>query len=225
MTPSTTTEAAALVARIDGSKPLSAEIVALVNALCEQAEDSDGTAVAVLHVSGAPAEGWSAGLPVPLVNKWERALRRLERLDTATVAVATGEVGGTAFELLLATDHRIATGGTSFTLPADDSGVWPGMSVYRLANQVGIAGARRAVLFGAPIPALRALELGLVDELVEEAGQAKAVEAVAASAGRWTGMRRQLMLDAATTSFETALGSHLAACDRVLRREPAEAHS
>ena len=36
-------------------------------------------------------------------------------------------------------------------------------------------------------------------------------------------MRRQLMLDAATTTFENALGSHLAACDRVLRRIPAEA--
>jgi len=45
---------------------------------------------------------------------------------------------------------------------------------------------------------------------------------VAAAAGTFTGkevaIRRQLLLDAAQHSFEEALGAHLAACDRALRR-------
>jgi isomerase DpgB len=213
----TTTTATLPVARIDGSAPLSAETVAAVTALCEQVEDS-GAAVAVLHLTGAPAAGWAESLQVPLVNKWERALRRLERLDAATVAVVSGVVGGTAVEALLATDHRIAVAGTSLSLAAEDNGTWPGMALYRLVSQAGVAGARRTVLFGAAIDAERALALQLVDQVVgtEEEAQA-ALATVTAAAGRWPAMRRQLMLDAATTSFETALGSHLAACDRVLR--------
>ena len=37
-------------------------------------------------------------------------------------------------------------------------------------------------------------------------------------AGAEHAIRRQLLLEAATTSYEDALGAHLAACDRELRR-------
>jgi len=36
--------------------------------------------------------------------------------------------------------------------------------------------------------------------------------------GRELSIRRRLLLEAASTSFEDALGAHLAACDRALRR-------
>ncbi|KOG89867.1 enoyl-CoA hydratase, partial [Streptomyces varsoviensis] len=41
--------------------------------------------------------------------------------------------------------------------------------------------------------------------------------------GKDLAIRRQLLLDARTTSFEDALGPHLAACDRLLRGTAQEA--
>lgn len=92
-----------------------------LNALCDRAEDADGHAPVVLRVSGAPT-GPTATPPLPLVNKWERALRRLERLDRPTVALVGGDTGGdcggTAVEALLATDYRIAHPATRLLPPA-----------------------------------------------------------------------------------------------------------
>jgi isomerase DpgB len=121
-----------------------------------------------------------------------------------------------ALEALLATDYRVAGEGLRLLVPADRDGAWPGMAVYRLANQVGVAGARRSVLFGTPIAAAEALALRLVDEVVPD--PAARLAELAGSLGTRPAILRRLMLDATTTSFEDALGSHLAACDRVLRR-------
>lgn len=215
--------------RIDGSHPPAAATVAQLDALCGRAEDLDPAGgVAVVWLTGAPDPSWTRGLEVALVNKWERALRRLERLDLPTLAVATGDCGGTALEVLLATDYRIADSTLRLLLPADPSGIWPGMALYRMTNQIGVAGTRRAVMRGAGIPAATALELQLVDEVVDDpqAALPAAIGLIGGAVGTGssgTAMRRQLILDAPTTTFENALGSHLAACDRVLRRVPAEA--
>jgi isomerase DpgB len=215
--------------RIDGARPPAAATVARLDALCGRAEDLDPAGgVAVVWLTGAPDPSWTLGLAVALVNKWERALRRLERLDLPTLAVATGDCGGTALEALLATDYRIADSTLRLLLPADPSGIWPGMALYRMTNQIGVAAARRAVMRGAAIPAAAALELQLVDEVVDDprAALPAAINLIGGAGGTGSGgtaMRRQLILDAPTTTFENALGSHLAACDRVLRRVPVEA--
>ncbi|QMU70590.1 enoyl-CoA-hydratase DpgB [Streptacidiphilus sp. P02-A3a] len=210
---------------IDGARPLSAETVQALNELCGRAEDAAGSGVRtplVLRVGGAPVPAAVPAPPLALVNKWERALRRLERLDLPTVALVSGDCGGTALEALLATDHRIATPGSRLLLPAAADGLWPGMALYRLANQAGIAATRQAVLFGGALPAERALALHLLDRLAADPSAALAddAESLAAASGG-IAIRRQLMLDAGTTSFEEALGRHLAACDRLLRRTAA----
>ncbi|ROT31825.1 enoyl-CoA hydratase/isomerase family protein [Micromonospora sp. HM5-17] len=211
--------------RIDGELPLSAELVARVGACCDQAEDLGESGLLRVVVSGVPEPGWSRGLDVALVSKWERALRRLERLPVATLAVAVGDCGGTALEALLATDYRIAAADVRLVLPAEDGAVWPGMLLYRLVQQAGVARVRRAVLFGAAIEADEALDMRLLDELV-----ADPMAALAASPSAVVGgcprpdlaVRRRLAFDAPSTTFENALGVHLAACDRVLRRSPSE---
>lgn len=103
----------------------------------------------------------------------------------------------------------------------DDGATWPGMALFRLARHgASTAAIRRAVLFGTPIEAADALALQLVDEVVDDPAAAEAVARQRAGAvgGSELAIRRQLLLDAPTTSFEEALGVHLAACDRVLRR-------
>ncbi|QES55711.1 enoyl-CoA hydratase [Streptomyces venezuelae] len=210
---------------IDGTEPPSAATVKAVQTVCDAAEDRPGPGVVTVEVGGAPAEGWTGGLDVMKVSKWERAVRRLERLPRATVAVATGDCGGAALDAFLACDIRVVTPGTRLLVPADGTATWPGMAGYRLVQLAGAARVRRALLFGLPIGAAEAVELGLADELAEDPAQALAAvaELVGGLAGKEIAIRRQLLFDAATTSFEDALGPHLAACDRLLRRPVAEA--
>ncbi|MFG2378313.1 enoyl-CoA-hydratase DpgB [Streptomyces sp. NPDC048504] len=207
--------------RIDGRQPLSAHTVAAVTAACEAAEDLDGRASVVVHVSGAPGGPLPDGLTVSLVSKWERVLRRLERLPATTVAVADGDCGGPALDVLLATDHRIATTTVRLVVPVEGGGTWPGMALYRLAGHgTHAAPIRHAVLYGTPVSAADALALHLVDELTDDVPEALrlAADRARAVSGTELAIRRQLLHEAAGTSFEEALGAHLAACDRVLRR-------
>lgn len=214
-----------LTLRIDGRQPLSAEVVAAVGAVCDSAEDRAGQARIIVQVSGVPQTSWANELTVSLVSKWERALRRLERLPATTIAVADGDCGGLALDVLLATDYRIATGSVRLVVPVESGATWPGMALYRLAGYGANAAAiRRAVLYGTPVEAADALALQLVDELTDEVPRALslAAERAGAVSGTELAIRRQLMFDASVTSFEDALGVHLAACDRALRRATTE---
>jgi isomerase DpgB len=209
---------------IDGRQPLAAAAVADLDAFIDQVEDAPANAVPVLEVTGAPTEIHTELPRIAIVNKWERVLRRLERLRRPTVAVVHGDCGGIAVEALLATDLRLSATDARLHLLARPGGVWPGMGLYRLANQVGLAHVRRSILFGSTMSAAEALARNLVDEVTEDvaAATAAAVATLETAAGEDVAVRRQLMLDATTTTFEEALGRHLAACDRLLRRNEVE---
>jgi isomerase DpgB len=206
---------------VDGGRPLSRESVAELTAVCDAAEDGDTGRIVLVRVSGVPRPEWYRDLSVALVSKWERALRRLERLPAVTVTVAGQDCGGIALDALLATDYRIMAPGARLVLPAGSGSTWPGMALYRLARQAASApSARRAMMFGTPISAADAQAIGVVDEVADDATAAIAAAAQSAAAMRGDefAIRRQLMQEALTTSFEDALGVHLAACDRALRQ-------
>jgi isomerase DpgB len=214
-------EQGGLMLRLDGARPLSAASVEEIDGLCDRAEDHREPGPVIVHVTGVPPAGWPKELTVGLVSKWERAVRRFERLGRVTIAVASGDCAGTALDLLLATDVRIVAAGTRLLLSWAGGATWPGMTVHRLTHQAGTAGIRRAVLLGAPIDAEHALALNLIDEVSEDPESALAVLAESAGAmdGAETAIRRQLIFEAASATFEDALGAHLAAVDRALRRE------
>jgi isomerase DpgB len=175
----------------------------------------------IIRVSGVPGPDWAGNLPVALVSKWERGLRRLERVPAVTIAVAEQDCGGLALDALLAADYRIMPAFAKLIVPVVAGATWPGMALYRLARQAaGTAAARRAVLFGTPIGAAAAQAIGVIDEVTGNVAVAieKAREGAAAARGTELAIRRQLMQEALTTSYEDALGVHLAACDRALRR-------
>lgn len=212
-------DAATATLTVDGRLPLSSAAVAAVNAACDAAEDGRTAAHLTLRLSGAPAVSPVEGVTLSLVSKWERALRRLERLPVATIATAEGPCGGLALDLLLCADHRIADGAVSLVMPVRNGATWPGMTLYRLGrSHAGAAAVRRAVLFGTAIGAPEAVALQLVDVLADdvEAVLAATVATTASVRGSELAIRRQLLFDASTTSFEEALGAHLAACDRAL---------
>lgn len=208
---------------INGTRPPTADLVARVIEVCDRVEAGGGRGRLIVRATGVPvdADSWTDGLTVAMVSRWERTLRRLERLPVATVGVADGDCGGTALDALLATDYRVATTSARLTVPVGANGTWPGMALYRLVHQgANAATIRRAVLFGDPIGALDALALQLVDDVTDDvAGALAAAAGLAATvSGAELAIRRQLMLDARTVSFEDALGVHLAAVDRTLRR-------
>jgi isomerase DpgB len=210
-----------LTLRVDGSCALSAELVAELGAVCDAAEDGDAHGFVIVRVSGVPKPRRASDLSVALVSKWERGLWRLERLPAVTIAVADEDCGGIALDALLATDYRIMPASAKLVVPVVAGAAWPGMALYRLARQAaGAACVRRAGLFGTPIEAGAAKTIGVIDEVADSATMAieKALEMAAAVEGTELAIRRQLMLEALNTTFEDALGVHLAACDRSLRR-------
>jgi isomerase DpgB len=216
-----------LVLRIDGSLAPAASSVAELGAACDRAEDAAALGPAarvfvILRLSGVPGPGWANDLPVTLVSKWERGLRRLERLPAVTIAVADGDCGGAALDALLVADYRIMPAGARLVPPVVAGATWPCMSLYRLARQTaGAAVARRAVLFGTPIDAEQAQAAGVIDDVAGDAAlaleKAMAMAMAVAAPGAELAIRRQLVLEAPATTFEEALGVHLAACDRALR--------
>ncbi|MFE6049920.1 enoyl-CoA-hydratase DpgB [Kitasatospora sp. NPDC056446] len=206
--------------RVDGRREISAELADAVSALCEEAESS-GADLATLYVSGAPTrEAVAKVADVAVVTKWERAVRRFERIRLPTLAVARGECGGAALDLLLAADVRVAAPDLRLLPSFHGPDVWPGMAAFRLVQQLGLAGARRTVLFGVPITAREALERRLVDQVSRDPLRTAAAAArlLRRLSGPELAIRRQLAFDAEWMSFEDALGPHLAACDRALRR-------
>lgn len=210
-----------LMVRIDGAHPLT-ELTAALGALCDRVESRRDKTVVVLRLAPAPAERreWPGEVGIQTVNRWERAVRRLERLAAVSIAVAEGTCGGPALDLLLATDYRIGGPDLQLMLPVNDGHFWPGMSVYRLVQHIGVARARQIVMWGVDIPVARACELGLIDQVSEDLEEALHTATVLTGriSDQETAVRRQLLLEAASVGYDDALGIHLAACDRELRR-------
>ncbi|WNF01036.1 enoyl-CoA hydratase/isomerase family protein [Streptomyces luomodiensis] len=210
-----------LLAEIDGTQSLTG-LTDTVNATCDAVEDRSERAVVVLRFAATASDSraWPGQVSIREVNRWERAVRRLERLPAMTIALAEGACGGPALDLLLATDFRIAARGLLLMLPVNDGHIWPGMALHRLVHQLGAGRARQIVLWGNDISLDTALDLGLIDQASDDLTEA--LHTATVLMGRISdpelAVRRQLVLESSTADYDDALGIHLAACDRELRR-------
>jgi 3-hydroxyacyl-CoA dehydrogenase/enoyl-CoA hydratase/3-hydroxybutyryl-CoA epimerase len=103
-------------------------------------------------------------------NRMKAQLRRLETLGKPVVAAINGAALGGGLEIALACHHRIAADlpGVVIGLPEVTLGLLPGGGgVVRTVRLLGIQNALRDVLLsGQRYEPARAVELGLVDELV-----------------------------------------------------------
>jgi 3-hydroxyacyl-CoA dehydrogenase len=92
-------------------------------------------------------------------------------MDTVTkpiVAAIHGFALGGGLELALACQFRCAVAGTQLGLPEVKLGLLPGAhGTQRLPRLVGVERALDMIVSGEPVTAERALELGLIDELVK----------------------------------------------------------
>ena len=148
--------------------------------------------VRVLVVTGAGEKAFSAGADlkerrgmspeetqarIELINHAFSALARLPRL---TIAAINGIAFGGGLELALACDLRVAVEGAQVGLTEVRLGIMPGAGgTQRLTRVVGPARAKELILLGRRIEARRALELGLVNEVVPAGRLAEAIGRIA----------------------------------------------
>src|SRR5258705_13861427 len=125
---------------VDTSSTLTGTLISGIEALCDHAEDeATGTTVVIELADASGGTGhWPGDVGVAVVNKWERALRRLEKVPATVIAAAHGPCSGPALELLLTADYRVAADDLRLNPPTYHGQPWPGMALHRLANQLGV---------------------------------------------------------------------------------------
>lgn len=89
-----------------------------------------------------------------------------EALQKPTIAALHGFVIGGGVILALCCDFRIAAQNSVFVLPEVKRSIGVIMGTQRITNTIGIAHTKELVMLGKPINAERALEIGLVNQVV-----------------------------------------------------------
>src|SRR5271169_789644 len=138
-----------------------------------------------LVVSSAKANGFVAGADIKeflsvrtpqdgyaLVRAGQTVLDRLETLPCPSVAAVHGFALGGGLELAMACRYRIGADDAklSLGLPEVLLGIHPGFGgTVRTVRLMGVRPAMELMLKGTPFKGARALEVGLIDELVPPA--------------------------------------------------------
>jgi 3-hydroxyacyl-CoA dehydrogenase len=138
----------------------------------------------------------------------------IEASPKPVVAALHGTVLGGGLEVALACHHRIAAPSARLGLPEVKLGLLPGAGgTQRLPRLVGAQAALTMILSGDPIPASRAVEIGLVDAIAgEETLAAEAIAFARTATTRRTGER--------TAKSEPALFERVAA--ETARKSPGQ---
>ena len=120
----------------------------------------------------------------PDLSYLNELLNGIERGRTLVVMALNGGALGIGLELAMAGHYRVLRAGTSVGLPEVTLGLIPGAGgTQRLPRLAGVGPALRMCLTGNPVSAEEALQLGIVDRVVEDNVVAAALEV---SAGRKT---------------------------------------
>lgn len=104
------------------------------------------------------------------MRRWIEVQRVIELSPKPVIAALNGHALGGGAELSLACDMRILSSTGTFGFPEITLGLFPGAGgSQRLPRLVGPHLARRLIIDGEILPPWRALELGLVDTVVDAA--------------------------------------------------------
>ncbi len=104
--------------------------------------------------------------PLPKLMAWQALYDTIERLPFPTAAAIVGRCSGSALELALACDYRVAAESAAFGFPEQELGVHYGLGgSLRLPRLIGGIKALPLMLDSARIDAEQARRLGLVDYL------------------------------------------------------------
>jgi enoyl-CoA hydratase/carnithine racemase len=155
--------------------------------------------------SGIDLKALAAGeIDLAWFRHTDEAVRRLEQLDSLTVAKIRGYAIGGGLQIALACDLRIAERDARFGLPAVLEALIPGMGTYRLPRFIGLGRARRMALTGELIPAPEALSIGLIDWAVPDEQLDSRVASVISGVLKGSSAARRYSKRLITASFESS---------------------
>jgi enoyl-CoA hydratase/carnithine racemase len=113
------------------------------------------------------------------LSDFQSAVLAIARCPLPVVAELRGTTAGFGLDLALVCDIRVAETGATFTSAFARMGLVPdGGSTYTLPRLLGLGQALRFLIAGESLAAPRACELGLVDEVRDEAELEPAVNAI-----------------------------------------------
>ncbi|HLY01633.1 MAG TPA: 3-hydroxyacyl-CoA dehydrogenase NAD-binding domain-containing protein [Candidatus Cybelea sp.] len=120
-----------------------------------------------LFSGGADVNDFNNELPPGAITIRD-VIRAVELSGKPHIAAIDGVALGGGLELALACDYRIATPRSKLGLPEIKLGLLPGAGgTQRLPRLIGARAALEFMLKGSAVPAVRVLELGILDEIVE----------------------------------------------------------
>ena len=110
--------------------------------------------------------GGEPDLHTPLERIYNPVLLELSRMPKPTVAAVQGAAAGLGFSLALACDFVLAAESAFFTMAFVHRGLSPdGGALAQLVARIGRTRATQLAMLGERLPAARALEWGIVNEL------------------------------------------------------------
>jgi len=140
-------------------------------------EEIRAAKASVLIVTGAGEKAFVSGADIRAIQERRRddalasinsrLMAAVEAHEAVSIAAVNGYALGGGCELALACDLRIAAENAVFGLPEPGIGIIPGAgATQRLPRLVGLGRAKEMVLTGARWDAAKALQFGLVSEVV-----------------------------------------------------------
>jgi enoyl-CoA hydratase/carnithine racemase len=126
-------------------------------------------------------KGIAASESGPYINAIATAIETWGEIRKPTIAMMNGSAYGGGLELAMACDLRVIVDGAELGLTEVRLGIMPGAGgTQRLPRLVGEARAKELILLGRRIAAARALEIGLVHQVVTRDKLRATVDAILA---------------------------------------------
>ena len=151
---------------------------ALENAL-EKAETDEK--VKVILITGAGDKAFVAGADIAEMSKMspsqarefsklgQRVFRKIEQMEKPVIAVINGYALGGGLELAISCDYILASENAQLGQPEVGLGIFPGFGgTQRLVRILGKLRAKELIFWGERISAQKALEIGLVNQVVPQ---------------------------------------------------------
>ncbi|VBB45543.1 putative enoyl-CoA hydratase PaaG [uncultured Desulfatiglans sp.] len=145
-----------------------------------------------------------------LAARFHQAILEIRRMPKPVIAALNGLAAGGGFSLALACDFRIMDRSAVLRQAYTSNGLsLDGGGTFTLPRIVGLARAMEVVTFDAPIDAAKALEWGLVTEVVEQgrsvARALEVMEDILSRSSSSFAASKQLLLESFGNPFEVQL--------------------
>lgn len=161
---------------------LSAPVMAELEKLLEKIKSD--SAIKLLIISSAKKDIFIAGADIneikdltteadarKKVSRGQEIMNKIEDLDIPTLCLINGACLGGGLELALSCTYRIAISNakTQLGLPEVNLGIIPGFGgTQRLPRLIGLTESLKIILPGKSVDAMKALKIGLVDDIFRE---------------------------------------------------------